>query len=183
MIDPTRVGARSLALTLFFLFALVRPAFAQIDPNLGGPPGVIRAYKPEDTVMRIRVWGAFQSGFWEVPVGTKFIDLLTWAGGPPLGSAAAAQGGGMNGVDTRTIVRYRVERWVDDRNTRTVFDITLKDLQEIPDPTFVLQDRDFLLVETRQKVRFTWRSWTNYFLLPVTTVLSTWFLIDQISNL
>ena len=159
------------------------PVAAQVDPNAGGAPGIIRAYKPEDAVIRIRVWGAFQSGFWDVPVGTKFIDLLTWAGGPPLGNAAAAQGGGPGGADVKTLIRYRVERWVDERNTQTVFDVTLKDLQVIPDPTFVLQDKDFLLVETKQKVRLTFRTWTTYYLLPVTTVLSTIFLINQIRNL
>lgn len=161
-----------------------RSAHAQVDLNADTTPGVIRAYRAEDAVMRIRVWGAFQSGFWDVPVGTKFIDLLTWAGGPPLGEAQAAQGGFRgNGVDTRTLVRYRVERWVDDRTTQTVFDVTLKDLSVIPDPTFVLQDKDFLIVETRQKVRLTWRSWTNYFLLPVTTVLTTILLVDRIRSL
>lgn len=181
--DHTRVGARSVALLTVLVMCAGQSVTAQIDPNLDQTPGIIRAYKPEDSIIRIRVWGAFQSGFWDVPVGTKFIDLLTWAGGPPLGNAAAAQGGGVGGIDTKTLIRYRVERWIDERTTRTVFDVTLQDLKNIPDPTFVLEDKDFLLVETKQKVRFTFRSWSGYFLLPVTTVLSTWFLIDQIRNL
>lgn len=157
------------AVVLAVAAAIAPVASAQEDPNVmvRAVPGYYSWFQADDVTMKVHVWGAIGSaGMWEVPVGMRFMDLISLAGGPEIGT---------RDDKTNFTLRIRVERVVDGATT-IVFDQTMKNSITILEDDFALQDQDMILVESLSKARVTWRSW----LAPFTTIASLFLLTDRL---
>lgn len=122
-----------------------------------------------DVTIKVHVWGSVRfPGLYAIPVGTRFLDLMSLAGGPQVPERSRRQ--------TRTI-DVRLERGSGSGRS-LVFDTSMENSIIVDDRNPVLQDGDVLAVESVVKQGVSWRD-----IFPVISSAFTLILIiDRIGT-
>ena len=170
-----RPASRPLALcfgSLTLLLLLMAPPAThaqQVDFKPSGP-GVKDYGRPGVPRIQVYLWGSANTGAWTIEEGTDLIEFIS----------VASENARIARPDSRTIRTLKIYRdgYTDDD---PFFEQRLEDLfaQRSGYPT--LQNGDIVVLDTRQRRRFTWRDITTV-TGTLVGLLNTYLLIDNLND-
>jgi hypothetical protein len=139
--------------------------------SLAGP--TVKTYgRPGYAKVTVFVWGAADTGVWEVEQGTDLLEFL---------SVAARSEGGTRNADTRNYQYLRVYREDPNRQNDPFFESRMDELFSRTQSYPEIQEGDILVIESRVRRRFTWRDITQV-TGTLASLVSTYLLLDRLND-
>lgn len=164
-------------LTFLFLFYATL-LYGQVGTDLRSPSDVVRIAPPGVLADTVNVWGSVgRAGRFLVPRNTTIPQVLSYSGGPEIGSRNQA---GVFRFFSLPQIEVYVNRFDLNKNEETVKIFTYKYREPFPQGMrdYSLQNGEFLTVHIRQRPSIF--EYLTFTASMITSLLGVYFVIDRI---
>lgn len=169
MTSATRVSV--LLLLSVLLLAWPSESIAQAEQGLTEGPTVKTYGRAGYPTVTVYVWGAADTGVWNVEKGTDLLEFLS--------VAVRTQGG--NRVEVRSFQVLEMYREDQNRKNDPFFESRMDELFSREKSYPSLQEGDILKIETQSRRRFTWRD-ISQVTGTLASLVSTYLLLDRLND-